>query len=203
MMKKFILGLTGVMLVIFWAMSCQVGKRDAESIAKDEDVSEKTASKIILSSEDSMLCVEVFESYLDYKKLYVDSACVNCEQIKKNAGEWYLQNKEHIDSVLHECIGLVRQRNYDQLLARLEKERMQIYSHPGDVIDNEIGLDIIFRKLYNQRYYESKDSFYMKVLPIYEFTKLHMETLEVLGSERHPLYNDLTELIKTAEKWKK
>lgn len=203
MMKSFIFGLTGLMLVLCMTMSCQKGKNDAGSTEKGENVPEEMDAKIILSSEDSMLCVEVLGSYLDYKELYVDSARVNCEQIKKNAGEWYLQNKEHIDSVLHECIGLVRQRNYDQLLARLEKERMQIYSHPGNVIDNEIGLVIIFSKLYNQRYYESKDSFYMKMLPIYEFTKLHMETLEVLGSKRHPLYNDLTELIITAEKWKK
>ena len=201
MMKKFILGLTGVMLVLCMTMSCQKGKNGAGSTEEGENVSEEMDAKIILSSEDSTLCMEVLESYLDYKELYVDSARVYSEQIKKNAGEWYLQNKEHIDSVLHECIGLVRQRNYDQLLTRLEKERMQIYSHPGNVIDNEIGLVIIFSKLYNQRYYESKDSFYMKMLPVYEFTKLHMEALEVLGCERHPLYDNITELIKTAEKY--
>lgn len=79
---------------------------------------------------------------------------------------------------------------------------MHIYSHPGNVIDNEIGLNIVFSKLYNQSC-ESQDSFYTKMLPIYRFTQLHMEALEALGRERHPFYDKLTELIKTAEKWEK
>lgn len=68
MMKNYVLGLMGVMLVIFMLMSCQKGEKVAGSTVEGKNVPKETASKIILSSEDSMLCVEVFESYLDYEE---------------------------------------------------------------------------------------------------------------------------------------
>ena len=199
-MKKCIYSLIGVMLALCITTACYEGTKEIAPTAKDEEVTEEveTLSKIKLEAEDSALCIEVFESYLDYEDSYADSARRKTEEILANAGEKYQQNKIHIDSVLKECIGLVKIRSYDILLDKLERERIQIYSHPGNLIDNEIGLAMIFGRLYNQRYYESQDSFYMKMLPIYRFTKLHIEALEALGKERHPFYNSLLELIEKA-----
>jgi len=58
---------------------------------------------------------------------------------------------------------------------------------------------LIFNKLYYQRYAESLDSFYIKMLPIYKFTELHMEALEMMGKERHPFHDHMLKLIEEAE----
>ena len=193
-MKKSIICVLGMVLALCMVMSCQKGK-----ITKSENAPKETTSKIMLSTEDSMLCMEVLGAYQDYKQSYADSAREKTEMINEDAGEAYLQNQKHVDSVLNECLILVRQRNYDRLLSKLETERVNFYSHPGNVIDNEIGLSIIFNKLYYQRYAESLDSFYIKMLPIYKFTELHMEALEMMGKERHPFHDHMLKLIEEAE----
>ena len=57
---------------------------------------------------------------------------------------------------------------------------------------------MVFSALYNQVYPESQDSFYTKMLPIYDFAKMHMELLEALGKGRHPFYDGIQSLIDDA-----
>ena len=194
-MKKSIICVLAMVVALCMAISCQKG-----NTTKGENAPGETVSKIMLNSEDSMLCMEVLGAYQDYKQSYADSAREKTEMINEDAGEAYLLNQIHVDSVLNECLILVRQRNYDKLLSRLEAERVNFYSHPGNTIDNEIGLNIMFSKLYNQ-FCESQDSFYTKMLPIYRFTKLHMEALEAFGKERHPFYDHMLKLIEEAEEY--
>ena len=126
-MKKSVICVLGLVLALCMVMSCQKGKT-----TKSENAPKETTSKIMLSTEDSMLCMEVLGAYQDYKQSYADSAREKTEMINEDAGEAYLQNQKHVDSVLNECLILVRQRNYDRLLSKLETERVNFYSHPGN-----------------------------------------------------------------------
>ena len=67
------------------------------------------------------------------------------------------------------------------------------------VLDNELGLIKVFSILYNGMYPEAEDSFYVKMLPAYEFCKTHMEMLEVMWQERHPDYEQLHATISISE----
>ena len=150
----------------------------------------------------------MLSAYLDYDEVYADSAARRAgiigdelEPEAVDAREHYMQNLLHVDSVMCRCIRFVRWRDYDHLLSTLEMERTNIYSHPGNVMDNELGLIMVFSKLYQQAYPESPDSFYTKMLPIYNFAKIHMELLEALGKGRHPFYDDMLELIDEANEF--
>lgn len=184
-MKKTFIGmmvLAGIMVMI---AGCSEKKGDKQEVV----------SKIQLNDEESMLAIALFATYLGYSQAYADSAAMDADALYDGAAEGYQQNRVHVDSVLHNCIELVKQRNYDMLLTTLEKERINIYTHPGNMIDNETGLVHLFSELYDQVYPEAEDSFYMKMLPIYEFTLTHMEMLEMMGKERHPDYEVIQLLV--------
>jgi hypothetical protein len=166
----------------------------SEKTGKKQEV----VSKIQLSGKDSASAIALFETYLGYSQAFADSAAMDAESLSDGAAEGYQQNRVHVDSVLHNCIVLVKQRNYDKLLTTLEKERFNIYTHPGNMVNNETGLVKLFSLLYNQVYPEAEDSFYMKMLPIYEFTLTHMEMLEMMGKERHPDYEAIQHLVNHA-----
>ena len=156
---------------------------------KTTTTEEKVVSKIQLNEEDSQSAIELFERYLYVSQAYADSAAANVEMIAASAIESYQRNKVHVDSVLYDCIRLARQGNYDKMLATLEEERENIYIHPGNLVDNEIDLMLLFSMLYNQVYYTSELGFYKKMMPHYDHLMLHMDMLEMLGKGKHPLYD--------------
>lgn len=188
MKKTFvcIMVLAGIMMMI---AGCSEKREDKQEVE----------SKIQLNNEESMLAVALFETYLGYSQAYADSAAMDAEVLYDGTAESYQQNRVHVDSVLHNCIELVKRRDYDMLLTTLEKERINIYTHPGNMIDNETGLVHLFSELYGRVYPEAEDSFYMKMLPIYEFSLTHMEMLEMMGKERHPDYEVIQFLVNHAK----
>lgn len=175
--------------VAFLAMAMVLGacseKKGQASV--NNEVSEPVKSKIQLNAEDSAFAVDVLGRYLNVSQVFADSAAATTGALNGGSAEGYLANKAHVDSVLHSCIDMVKQRNYDGLLSMLEKERTNIYVHPGNLIDNEIDLGILFGRMYNQ-VAGSEDDFYKRMLPIYEFTVTHMDMLVKMGNERHPDY---------------
>ncbi len=187
MMRKMfvcIMVLAGMMMIV----GCSEKKGDMQEVVP----------KIQLNDEESTFAIALFETYLGYSQAYADSAAMEADALNDGSAEGYQQNRVHVDSVLHNCIELVKQRNFDMLLTTLEKERINIYTHPGNMIDNETGLVHLFSGLYNQVYPEAEDSFYLKMLPIYEFTLTHMEMLEMMGKERHPDYESILLLVNHA-----
>ena len=198
-MKKLIFGLIVMGAVLSLVVAC----KDATKTSVKE--SPKSESKFVVSAEDSALFVDVFQAYLDYDQAYADSAAEKADLVssvleyqEEDVSGHYKKNMVHVDSVLNNCIKLVGQRKYDVLLQTLEAERMNIDYHPGNVIDNEIGLLLVYHKLYDAAYPESEDSFYMKMLPIYEFSELHFKIIESFGKGRHPFHDQLENLIKEA-----
>ena len=199
-MKRLIFGFIATGAVLSAVVAC----KDVTKTSVNE--SPKSESKIMVSAEDSALFVDVFQAYLGYDQAYADSAAEKTDLVgdvlglqADNASEHYKKNMVHVDSVLQKCIQLVGQRNYDELLLTLETERNNINVHPGNVIDNEIGLLLVYNKLYSAAYPESEDSFYMKMMPLYKFSELHLQLIENFGKGRHPFHDQLENLINEAK----
>lgn len=142
-------------------LSAWICLADAKETKGEETAEEETSPRI--SPEDSALFIEVFETYLDYDMDFANSSMKYAESMRKGAGKDYHKSRKHIDSMFHDCIELVKLGDYEKMLELLETERLNIYRHPGNSIDNEIGLVTVFAKMYNQIYPESTDSFYMKM----------------------------------------
>lgn len=166
---------------------------------------EKKGDGFKITSEDSSAFVEILEDYLKYGKGYADSAAKTAGSIPlggkpadPQVEAYYHQNKEHVDSLLRDCILLVKQKEYQRVLHRLDAERVNIYMHPGNTIDNELNMGWMVETLFEQQYKAQEDSFYARVLPWYEFSVLHMEMLQTLGKDVHPEYESTLMVLSLA-----
>ena len=182
-MRKRLFGIGVMMAGLALLAACNPKDKGQQKTATTEETvgEEKVVSKIQLDEEECKSAIELFERYLHVSQAYADSAAANVEMIAASAIESYQRNKVHVDSVLNDCIGLARQGNYDKMLATLEDERENIYIHPGNLVDNEIDLMLLFSMLYNQVYYTSEHGFYKKMMPHYDHLMLHMDMMEKLG----------------------
>lgn len=176
-----------VLAVVFAGCNSKGGVETATAVAEKDGYN--------ISAEDSAGFIEVFEDYLSYSKEYADSAAKKAGQIPlgerpadPEAEAYYHQNKVHGDSLMHQCISLVKQKDYKALLGLLQAERANIYLYPGNKMDNELNLGWIVETLCKQEYNEREDSFYVNMLPWYEFSVLHMEMLMAFGKGEHPEY---------------
>lgn len=189
-MKKSIFNVLGLVLVLSMTLSCQKG-----STVKGEVKTTAEGDGTGISAEDRAEFIRVFEDYLSYSKEYADSAAKKAGatpigELPANtkAEAHYQQNRVHGDSLMHKCIALLKNKQDRELLRLLEAERVNIYTYPGNTIDNELNLGWIVENLYKEEYKENEDSFYIKMLPWYEFSVLHMEMLKMLGKGDHPEY---------------
>lgn len=198
-MRKFIfLAIFAVVGLSAWICLADGKETKGEETAEEEMAEEETQPWI--SPEDSAMFIEVFETYLDYDMDFANSSMKYAESMRKGAGKDYHKSRKHIDSMFHDCIELVKLGDFEKMLELLETERLNIYRHPGNSIDNEIGLVTVFAKMYNQIYPESTDSFYMKMLPKYQFMKTHIEVKRALTDEEefHPIYEEILKIIDNA-----
>ena len=103
---------------------------------------------------------------------------------------FYLNNMPHLDSVIFQGIALTKQNKVTELLLLLEKERLNFYLHPNNLIDNEMKFHKLLTILYNKFYDEENPApYYAKIITIAEFTKLHIQMLQLWrGGEIHPYY---------------
>lgn len=127
----------------------------------------------------------------------VNAILTNHEQNYDTA--FYLNNMAHLDSVIFQGIALIKQNKVTELLRLLEKERLNFYIHPNNLIDNEMKFHKLLTILYNKFYdEENTDQYYAKIITIAEFTKFHIKTLQLWrGGEIHPYYPET--LIRLAD----
>ncbi len=104
---------------------------------------------------------------------------------------YFLRNIAHIDSIVDAGIKLINQNKGDELLSLLETELPSFYAHPHNTVDNEVALHQLAVELY-RRQSASDEEFLTKVIPLSEWTVIHIEALE----HKHPVYSAvLTELV--------
>lgn len=104
-------------------------------------------------------------------------------EINEEAENFFLNNIKHIDDVVNRGIALAKEKRNTELLALLDAELMNFYSHPHNTVDNEICLhNVIAFLLY--LYGDSFDDFYYKSMEMDAMTIMHIEASGV----KHPDY---------------
>lgn len=156
---------------------------------------------ISLSDEDKSIAIETLQLYQN-----VDSQLVAernglyqlllkhsepASEVSEEDKSYFLRNIAHIDSIVDAGIKLINQNKGDELLSLLETELPSFYAHPHNTVDNEVALHQLAVELY-RRQSVSNEEFLAKVIPLSEWTVIHIEALE----HKHPVYSAvLTELV--------
>ena len=113
------------------------------------------------------------------------------EEASEEDKGYFLRNITHIDSIVDAGIELINQNKGDELLSLLEAELPNFYTHPHNTVDNEVALHQLVVELYRRQAADDEE-FLTKVIPLSEWTVIHIEALE----HKHPVYSAvLTELI--------
>ena len=113
------------------------------------------------------------------------------EEASEEDKGYFLRNITHIDSIVTVGTELINQNKGDELLSLLEAELPNFYTHPHNTVDNEVALHQLVVELY-RRQSASDEEFLTKVIPLSEWTVIHIEALE----HKHPVYSAvLTELV--------
>lgn len=100
---------------------------------------------------------------------------------------FYAENISHLESVVHYGIELAQQNKGAELLDLLEKEILNFYTNHNNTIDNELTLHQLLIDLY-AKFYKGQDDVWQKVIPLVEFTKLHILSIQTLQGHIHPYY---------------
>ena len=158
-------------------------------------------STLSLSDEDKSIAIETLQLYQN-----VDSQLVAernglyqlllkhsepTDEVSEEDKGYFLRNIGHIDSIVTVGTELINQNRGDELLSLLEAELPNFYTHPHNTVDNEVALHQLVVELY-RRQAANDEEFLTKVIPLSEWTVIHIEALE----HKHPVYPTvLTELI--------
>ncbi len=169
-MKKYILLLVGASALM---LSCMNGtdKKQVKTISESAPAEMKSADTIMFSPEKKEFFVKTFESY------------------KEEAHRRQVSNAEITDSLLlvndaylDTFIELVEANKFQELLDRLEDQYDIIRSLPGNSVDNEFSLSIVYRDLY-RKFCKSEIEFVEKSIKPVESLKAHIEVLELANKE--------------------
>lgn len=105
---------------------------------------------------------------------------------RNEAENFFLNNIKHIDTVVEKGITLAKEQKNVELLALLDAELINFYSHPHNTVDNEIRLHTVIAFLF-YLYGDSFEEFYYKSMEMDATTIMHIEASGV----KHPNYGTL------------
>ena len=161
----------------------------------DEETDRSSFDSIKLTEEEQAMAIEILSLYAapidssTLQRLTADAQAVT--KILSDTNDFdtsfYAENISHLDSVVHYGIELAQQNKGGELLNLLEKERLNFYAHPNNTIDNEIALHQLFIELY-AKFYKGKGNVWQKVIPLVEFSKAHILSIQTLQGYIHPYY---------------
>ena len=160
----------------------------------DEENNSSSLDSIKMTEEEQEQTIEILSLYVTP----IDSS--KLQRIKRNAQviskitsktdfdtSFFAENISHLDSVVHYGIELAQQNKGAELLDLLEKEKLNFYANPNNTIDNELALHQLFIELY-AKFYKGQDDVWQKVIPLVEFTKLHISGIQTFQGHIHPYY---------------
>ena len=160
----------------------------------DEENNSSSLDSIKMTEEEQEQTIEILSLYatpIDSSKLQRIKG--NAQAVSKITSKtdfdtsFFAENISHLDSVVHYGIELAQQNKGGKLLDLLEKERLNFYAHPNNTIDNEIALHQLFIELY-AKFYKGKGDVWQKVIPLVEFSKTHILSIQTLQGYIHPYY---------------
>ena len=160
----------------------------------DEENNSSSLDSIKMTEEEQEQTIEILSLYatpIDSSKLQRIKG--NAQAVSKITSKtdfdtsFFAENISHLDSVVHYGIELAQQNKGGELLNLLEKERLNFYAHPNNTIDNEIALHQLFIELY-AKFYKGEGNVWQKVIPLVEFSKAHILSIQTLQGYIHPYY---------------
>jgi hypothetical protein len=188
---KWIIGMKYVLLIIGGLLLLSAG-REVQVVEEEEGVS--------LERRQQELAVKVLSLYLEVDSSRMAEHVTSSQMVNSLVGTG--EDKEEfdpafiykvvtrVDSVAKAGIELVLQNRPRALLELLEKEKENFYAHPNNMIDNELGFHQLLISLYGLCYEDTKVA-YAKIVPLMEFSRLHIYAWEVMRGEEHPYYLDI------------
>ena len=161
----------------------------------DEETDRSSFDSIKMTEEEQAMAIEILSLYAapidpaTLQRLTADAQAVT--KILSDTDDFdtsfYAENISHLDSAVHYGIELAQQNKGAELLDLLEKERLNFYANPNNTIDNELALHQLFIELY-AKFYKGEDDVWQKVIPLVEFTKLHISGIQTFQGHIHPYY---------------
>lgn len=184
---KYLLLLLGICL-----LSCKGQSTKQENIIESGIIQ----GSLTKGEQDSLIMV--LSPYLEVDTTYAEKASQATQIVSKafgntNDNEYYYQNILHVDSVIKQCITYVKQNEPKQLLDLFDKEKMNIYGHPANTWEHEQNLHYMILFLY-QKYFDA-EMFAKKMAELYEFSLMHIKSLELFGGYTHPDYIPLAKVL--------
>ncbi|MBQ6604459.1 MAG: hypothetical protein IIX17_02520 [Tidjanibacter sp.] len=154
-------------------------------------------SRRFLTEEDKETCISVFEKYLSVEKEVIDanleivremysSSDVSADETESIVNE-IVENIQHVNVVLEECIELVKQSEIEQVIEILENERVNIYAHPANNTSTCLQLHIAMAMLYAATV-ETEEEYLSKFIELFEYNRLIIEVVQANQGRIHPEY---------------
>lgn len=154
-------------------------------------------SRRFLTEEDKETCISVFEKYLSVEKEVIDanleivremysSSDVSADETESIVNE-IVENIQHVNVVLEECIELVKQNEVEQVIEILENERVNIYAHPANNTSTCLQLHIAMAMLYAATV-ETEEEYLSKFIELFEYNRLIIEVVQANQGRIHPEY---------------
>lgn len=154
-------------------------------------------SRRFLTEEDKETCISVFEKYLSVEKEVIDanleivremysSSDVSADETESIVNE-IVENIQHVNVVLEECIELVKQNKIEQVIEILENERVNIYAHPANNTSTCLQLHIAMAMLYAATV-ETEEEYLSKFIELFEYNRLIIEVVQANQGRIHPEY---------------
>ena len=154
-------------------------------------------SRRFLTEEDKETCISVFEKYLSVEKEVIDanleivremysSSSVSADETESIVNE-IVENIQHVNVVLEECIELVKQSEIEQVIEILENERVNIYAHPANNTSTCLQLHIAMAMLYAATV-ETEQEYLSKFIELFEYNRLIIEVVQANQGRIHPEY---------------
>lgn len=154
-------------------------------------------SRRFLTEEDKETCISVFEKYISIEKEVIDanleivremysSSDVSADETESIVNE-IVENIQHVNVVLEECIELVKQSEIEQVIEILENERVNIYAHPANNTSTCLQLHIAMAMLYAATV-ETEQEYLSKFIELFEYNRLIIEVVQANQGRIHPEY---------------
>lgn len=161
----------------------------------DEETYSSSFDSIKMTEEEQAMAIEILSLYATpidsstLQRITADAQAVSKILLDTDDFDtsFYAENISHLNSVVHYGIELAQQNKGAELLDLLEKERLNFYANPNNTIDNELALHQLFIELY-AKFYKGDDDVWQKLIPLVEFSKLHISGIQTFQGHIHPYY---------------
>lgn len=201
---KYLMILLGLCLIACNGQSVKQEEKTDSNITPDERLEESIEipnGSLTKGEQDSL--IEVLSPYLEVDTAFTKRKIEIAGSLSKiidgaiDLDEDYIwQIIDHTDSVIKQCINYVQSNKPKQLLDLFDKEKTYIYAHPSNIWQNEQNLHNMILSLYKKYDHSPNERLLAeKAIELYEFSFMHIKSLEKFGGYSHPVFIPLAKVL--------